>query len=70
MLQIKDVPFRRWHKGRLVETKEGKRIMSLMFKEMARGKAVEMVQSLPVFGAMQVGTHGAVHDTISLTVTD
>lgn len=77
MLEIKDVPFRKWHNGQLVETAEGKKVRALMYKEMARGKAVELTQSqpltrIPVPGeiAPPKSLNGTTYDTISLTVTD
>ena len=77
MLEIKNVPFRKWHNGQLVETREGKKITALMFRELARGKAVEMTQSRPLTptpglhsGGINASFNGEVYDTISLTVTD
>lgn len=73
MLEIKDVPYRRWRNGQLVETPEGKRVMARMFKEMKAGKAVELFQSQPKTMSPEPGSRhhvNGVYDTISLTVTD
>lgn len=75
MLEIKDVPYRAWNRyGELVETKEGKRVMALMFKEMKAGKAVELFQSQPLTRVPPVGSGtgpvNQTYDTISLTITD
>lgn len=69
MLEIKDVPFRRWSsRGGLVDTKEGKRVIALMHKEMKAGRAVEFWQHPPI-NPNGIGDGGDdTYDTVSLRV--
>lgn len=71
MLKFENVPYRRWGMGgynkRLVDAKEGQRVMDLMGKVMKEGKAVDFSMSQPL---CVNPTPGEVYDTISLKVLD
>lgn len=75
MLKFENVPYRRWRlkgeyaPGKLVRTKAGIRVMSVMGKLLKEGRDVEFTQHTPVGSPDRSGaTDGEVYDTISLKV--
>ena len=73
MIKFMDVPFSHYRKGKLVQTKQSRRVMKVMGKEMKAGKAIDFHQSQPLVAHAPMGKadyrDGTVYDTISLTIS-
>lgn len=62
-------------KSHLAQTKQSRKLFTLMGKEMARGRAIEFTQHPPIDGGTdaagkKIPHESGVYDQISLTITD